>query len=72
MNVPLLLYRNINPYVQESKTFRVKRSAPMDFNMTNISKEAMEDPDRSHDVVNAIYTLVIFFVIFLFEFGGNK
>ena len=44
----------------------------MDFNMTNISKEAMEDPDRSHDVVNAIYTLVIFFVIFLFEFGGNK
>ena len=45
----------------------------MDFNMTNASKN-LEDPDsdRSKDVVNAIYTLVIFFIIFLFEIGGNK
>ena len=32
----------------------------------------LDDPVRNHDVVNAIYTIVIFFVIFLFEIGGNK
>ena len=57
-----------------AKLIRMKRQAsPMDFNMsTNTVAKDLDDPVRNHDVVNAIYTIVIFFVIFLFEIGGNK
>ena len=56
-----------------AKLIRMKRQAsPMDFNMSNTVAKDLDDPVRNHDVVNAIYTIVIFFVIFLFEIGGNK
>ena len=58
-----------------AKIIRMKRSAispSMDFNMSNSVVKDLDDPVRNHDVVNAIYTIVIFFVIFLFEIGGNK
>ena len=60
-----------------AKLIRMKRSSAispsMDFNMSSstVAKD-LDDPIRNHDVVNAIYTIVIFFVIFLFEIGGNK
>ena len=60
-----------------AKLIRMKRSSAispsMDFNMSSstVAKD-LDDPVRNHDVVNAIYTIVIFFVIFLFEIGGNK
>ena len=68
--------RNASPYVPESKRLRLKRSlADLNSNSRNVSNISSDNnitDVKSQDVVNAIYTLVIFFIIFLFEVGSNK
>ena len=65
--------RNASPYVPESKRLRLKRSAELNNrNVSNIPSDNDINDVKSQDVMNAIYTLVIFFVIFLFEVGSNK
>ena len=66
--------RNASPYVPESKRLRLKRSLAElnSHNVSNISSDNDITDVKSQDVVNAIYTLVIFFIIFLFEIGSNK
>ena len=65
--------RNASPYVPESKRLRLKRSAELNNrNVSNISSDNDINDVKSQDVMNAIYTLVIFFIIFLFEVGSNK
>ena len=66
--------RNASPYVPESKRLRLKRSLT-ELNTRNVSSISSDNDitdAKSQDVVNAIYTLVIFFIIFLFEVGSNK
>ena len=65
--------RNASPYVPESKRLRLKRSAELNSrNVSNIPSDNDINDVKSQDVMNAIYTLVIFFIIFLFEVGSNK
>ena len=65
--------RNASPYVPESKRLRLKRSAELNNrNVSNIPLDNDINDVKSQDVMNAIYTLVIFFIIFLFEVGSNK
>ena len=65
--------RNASPYVPESKRLRLKRSAELNNrNVSNIPSDNDINDVKSQDVMNAIYTLVIFFIIFLFEVGSNK
>ena len=65
--------RNARPYVPESKRLRLKRSAELNNrNVSNIPSDNDINDVKSQDVMNAIYTLVIFFIIFLFEVGSNK
>ena len=65
--------RNASPYVPESKRLRLKRSAELNNrNVSNVPSDNDINDVKSQDVMNAIYTLVIFFIIFLFEVGSNK
>lgn len=60
-----------NPPAQDDKQLRMRRSI-MDMNMTNSNIDLIDGQDRGQDVANAVSTLVILFVVLLFEVGVNK
>lgn len=60
-----------NPSAQDDKTLRLRRSI-LEMNMTGSNPDFYEGQDRGQDVANAVSTLVILFVVLLFEVGVDK